>query len=405
MRYFKHTVALLMLLLFFATRALALNGMSQLEQMDSVKISLLTCSPGNEIWSLYGHTAIRYEDRLNHMDYTINYGMFNLRQKYFVLRFVFGLTDYQMGIENYDDFITDYGNAGRGVVQQTLNLSREEKLAIAKAISANYDPAVRTYRYNYFYDNCTTRARDMITKHLNGKVKYDADSAVVSSYRQMIHQWNHDHRWMAFGCDLLLGVGADRKTSYAQQQFIPDTLRKDFANAVVVEPSGRHHSLVATTMQTLVPAKSEMQGGAWSVVTPTVSFAILLVLTVCLSSIEYRRKKTFWIYDTLLLSVTGLAGIILFAMIFSQHPTVRVNLQILALNPLSLIFTYSVSRSEHNRRFSKYWKILLSCLLLFFIGGIFLQKYAEGMWLLACCLLTRCIVNRLIYSTKTSGTK
>lgn len=405
MRYFKQTIALITLLFSFATSSKATEEPTPLEQMDSVDISLLTCSPGNEIWSLYGHTAIRFEDRMHHVDYAINYGMFNMRQKYFVLRFVFGLTDYQMGIEDYDEFLAGYGSRGRGVIQQKLNLSRQEKLDIARAIEENYEPASRTYRYNYFYDNCTTRARDIITSHLAGKVKYKTDPAVESSYRQMIHQWNNGHRWMAFGCDLLLGVGADKKTTFEQQQFIPDTLRKDFAKAVVADAAGHTRPLVAKTEQIIEPSPQPDDNDIWTVVSPTVVFTILLVLTLCLSAMEYRRRKTFWLYDTLLLTLTGVAGLVLFAMTFSQHPTVRVNLQILILNPLSLIFTYSVSRKSHKRGCHFYWNTFLVFTIAFMVFGLFLQNYAEGMWILACCLLVRCIINRLIYSTHKTGTK
>ncbi len=400
MRYFKQITALLMLLFSFATNSMATEEPTPLEQMDSVEISLLTCSPGNQIWSLYGHTAIRLEDKLRHVDYAINYGMFNLRQKFFVLRFVFGLTDYQMGIEYYDQFLANYGGNERGVIQQRLNLSRQEKLDIVNAIQKNYEPDARTYRYNYFYDNCTTRARDIIVGHLSGKVKYHVNPTVESSYRQMIHQWNNDHRWMAFGCDLLLGVGADRKTTFDQQQFIPDTLRKDFDKAVVVDATGHTHPLVAKTEQTIEPGQQPADNDIWTVVSPTVMFTILLVLTLCLSVLEYRRGKTFWFYDTVLLTLTGLAGLVLFAMIFSQHPTVRINLQILILNPLSIIFVYSASRKSYKGQCHFYWKMLFAFTILFFICGLFLQNYAEGMWILACCLLARCIINRLIYSTQ-----
>lgn len=396
MRYFKQAALLVLMLVSMVSKAQTVSPETPLEQMDSVNISLLTCSPGHEIWSLYGHTAIRFEDRLHHVDYAINYGLFNLSQKYFVLRFVFGLTDYQMGIEDYNMFLTDYGEEGRGIIEQRLNLSRQEKLAIAEAIQANYDPSVRTYRYNYFYDNCTTRARDILVKHLNGKVKYQINPNITSSYREMIHQWNHEHRWMAFGCDLLLGVGADRKTDYQQQQFLPDSLRKDFASAVVVEPSGRTHKLVAATMYPLTPNNAEENSGFWTTVTPTILFAALFILTLIIACFEYHRKKIFWPYDTLLLAASGLAGIILFLMIFSEHPTVRVNLQILLLNPLSIIFVFGVSRKAYKHQFHYYWKILFVCLILFLACGLFLQNYAEGMWLLACTLLVRCIINRVL---------
>lgn len=375
-----------------------------LAAMDSVEISLLTCSPGEQIWSLYGHTAIRFVDKLHHTDLAINYGLFDYSQKYFYLRFTFGRTDYQMGIEPMELFLQEYTDDGRGVIQQRLNLSREEKMAIAQALSENYTPINRVYRYNYFYDNCTTRARDIITNHLNGKVEYVVNAKVSPTWRQLVHQWNDGHPWMKFGCDLLLGVGADRKTDFAQQQFIPDTLRKDFDKAFVVEPSGHKHKLVASTDYILRPDPSRVKtsNNIWDTVTPRVFIALLFVITLAISAIDYRRKKTTWLFDTVLLTLNGLAGIILFAMIFSTHPTVRVNLQILLLNPLSLCFVYSITRSSMKARFSKYWNILMACTILFAIGGIF-QDYAEGMYLLACSLFIRFAVNRTLYYNKQKG--
>lgn len=213
---------------------------------NNITISLLTCSPGNEVWSLYGHTALRFQDSTQGIDLAINYGIFDFRQNNFVLRFVFGLTDYEMGIEPFQMFMMEYARNGRGVIEQRLNLTNEEQMAIATAISKNYETANRTYRYNYFYDNCTTRARDIIINNIDGHVEYPF-TTYNTSYREMIHQWNIKHRWARFGNDLLLGFGADSPTSQTQQQFLPDTLRKDFASGFIINPKrnasafGRFH--------------------------------------------------------------------------------------------------------------------------------------------------------------------
>lgn len=376
----------------------AVSRDSVMAQMDSVSISLLTCTPGDEIWSLYGHTAIRYEDKAHHTDLAINYGMFSFSQKNFIIKFVFGRTDYEMGIEPMSMFLMEYASQGRGVIQQTLNLTREEKMAITQALAENYEPAHRTYRYNYFYDNCTTRARDIIANHLDGRVEYADTPVADATYRSMIHQWNGEHRWMRFGKDLLLGVMADRNTSFTQQQFLPDTLRKDFDEASIVSHSGRKRHLVASETEILKPnaANRKAQSGIWDTLTPRLMMALLLVVTLLVMACEYRRKKTFWLYDVVLLTLDGLAGLALLAMVFSDHPTVRVNFQILLLNPLSIVFAYSVGNSIVNRRFHFYWKVLLVCTTLFLIGGCF-QNYAEGMYLLACTLLLRVIINRNLY--------
>lgn len=139
---------------------------------DSIEISLLTCAPGQEVYSLYGHTAIRYNDKKKGIDIAINYGMFSFKAPFFILRFIFGLTDYEMGIIPFDAFCEEYRYENRSVTQQVLNLTAKEKKEIIKAIEKNYLPENRVYRYNYFYDNCTTRARNILLDNIDGEVCY-----------------------------------------------------------------------------------------------------------------------------------------------------------------------------------------------------------------------------------------
>lgn len=371
------------------------------QQMDNVEISLLTCTPGKKIWSLYGHTAIRYEDKAHDLDLAVNYGMFNFNQKNFILKFVFGHTDYEMGIEPFGTFLMEYAREGRGVTQQKLNLSPEEKLAITQAIAINYQPENRVYRYNYFYDNCTTRARDMLVNHLSGKVEYKVNQSIHNSYREMIHQWNGEHQWSRFGKDLLLGVQADQKTDFTQQQFLPDTLRKDFDNAMIVDANGHKHPLVSATTEVLRvnDANTHTVSSIWDTLSPRLVFLTLLILTLGITVVEYRRRKVFWLYDVILLTLNGLAGLCLLAMVFSLHPTVRTNFQILMLNPLSIVFAYSVGNSILKKKYSRYWTFLLTCVILSLIGSFF-QNYAEGMGVLACTLIVRCLINRAVYLRK-----
>lgn len=368
------------------------------QRADSVEISLLTCSGGSEVWSLYGHTALRVHDLRNGDDIAVNYGMFNFRRPNFILRFVFGLTDYEMGIAPFQMFMMEYASEGRGVTEQRLNLSTEDKSAILSAIAENYMPSNRTYRYNYFYDNCTTRARDMITTHLVGQVEYaDAHRGDVS-YRSMIHQFNEAHRWARFGNDLLLGVKSDAYIDAAAQQFLPATLMDDFARAAVVDAAGHRRPLVGSTHQLLEPnaANQKTTHDVWDTLTPRMVCCLLLFIVAVVTFLEYRRRKTFWLVDVTLLTLDGLAGLVLLAMVFSQHPTVSLNFQILVFNPLSLVFVYSVGKSALLGRSHFYWNVLAVCIVLFFFLGFF-QKYAEGMWALALCLLLRVVINRLLY--------
>ena len=214
---------------------------------DSLQISLLTCGPGKEVYSLYGHTAIRFHDVRNQQDLVINYGMFSFAQKNFILRFIFGLTDYEMGIIPFDAFMKEYKREHRWVIEQVLNLSPADKRSIAMAIDANYLPENRVYRYNYFYDNCTTRARDLLANNIQGTVVYKSTPNTQTTFRSEIHQWNRQQLWARFGNDLLLGIGADQNLTPEAQQFLPDSLRKDFQTAIIRYQNGKERPLVAAT--------------------------------------------------------------------------------------------------------------------------------------------------------------
>lgn len=364
---------------------------AQLVRMDSVQISLLTAGPGNEVWSLYGHTAIRYKDEATGEDLAVNYGMFSFNKSFFIIRFVLGLTDYEMGISSMDHFINSYGSEDRWVYEQTLNLTREEKLEITAALNENSLPENRVYRYNYFYNNCTTKAREMIINHLNIKGYLADNQWNGNSYRKMVHQWTTGHQWTRFGNDLLLGIGSDFKTEREASFFLPDSVRKDFDNIILTNPDGSKRKLVTKATWLIRPVKAHNLSFS-SFVTPQIVFGSLFVIILLLTIYQWQSRRSLWPLDCLLLIATGLAGIILFVMIFSEHPTVRVNLQILLLNPLSLLFAIPVVRTARRGQCHWYWKVLSICLVLFLIGAFF-QSYAEGMLLLAASLLARCVVH------------
>ena len=359
------------------------------KQADSIRISLLTCMPRPYVYSLYGHTAIRYENLTQGTDIAINYGIFSFSKPYFVLRFVFGLTDYEMGIDYFEDFKVQYERSGCGVIQQTLNLTDKEKAAIAEAIDKNYLPENRVYRYNYFYDNCTTRARDIILDNINGKVVFENEANPYPSFRELIHQYNERHRWARFGNDLLLGVKADRPTTFGEQQFLPKNLSKDISHAVIYDKDGSKRKFVESETW-ILPVTSDSGSDSFPV-SPIVCLGVLAALVVAITTIEAMRKANYWLTDTIMMFLTGACGLILFAMIFSQHPTVSLNLQILLLNPLNLVFLWSTSKKIKKGQPSKWQKTWTVLIILFLLGGI-IQSYAEGIYFVALSLLYRNIM-------------
>lgn len=380
----RHIVLVFFLLLTHQIQAQ--TDSAALARMDAVDISLLSCQPRQYIYSLYGHTAIRITDHSTGTDYAVNYGLFSFEKPFFVLRFVFGLTDYEMGICSYEHFKIEYERAQCGVVQQVLDLSREDKLTILQAIDRNAQPENVVYRYNFFYDNCTTRARDIIINNVEEAVTFPSSTRAIT-YRQMVHQYTAQHPWARFGNDLLLGVGADRPTDARQQQFLPFNLKSDFDHTTLKGKDGAVRPLVKEKFWAISGSTAKPEPMLITPIWCAIALAII-ILTTCLY--DAKRKRVSWALDGILWLLTGLAGLILFAMVFSQHPTVRVNFQILMLNPLALGFLYPTLKALRHKKRSLWLTIWPICLVLFFIGA-FWQTYADGMCILASSLLVRAI--------------
>ena len=361
--------------------------------MDSVEFSLLTCQPHDEVYSLYGHTAIRYHElRPGGLDWAFNYGVFDFKKPHFVARFVFGLTDYELGAYPYKYFVKEYRRFGSMVTEQVLNLTDEEKMALHDALAINLRPENKIYRYNYFYNNCTTKARDIIESCINGKVEYAGREDYTPSYRDMVHSMTRNNPWSRFGNDLLLGIKADWKTDLRQQEFLPGNLMYDFDHAQIYS-NGSYRPLIKER-RIAVPAGVQIIESGFPL-TPLACAAILLAVGIVIFFFEWRKKRAFVLWDVLLMMTTGTIGIVLTLMLFSQHPTVSLNLQIILCNPLPWLFLWPVIRGRETR----YWKITAILAVLFLIGSFF-QCYAEGIHVLALCLLMQCYANMKIKAQK-----
>ena len=371
---------LYIVLTFILSVVNATAGAQSMTNPDRIQISLLTCSPGKEVWAQYGHTAIRYYDKESGEDLAINYGIFSLDQTYFIPRFVLGMTDYRMGVQPMDMFLAQYSYEGRGVVEQVLNLSAEDKEVIYKALQENMKPENVVYRYNYFFDNCTTRARDMLVNHLHGKVVYPP-AEENATFRSMIHKWNNKYEWAQFGEDLLLGVNADRKTTKSEQQFLPENLRSDFDKA---KYNGK--PLVKET-NVLLDAETEVVEPVFPL-SPLSIALIFAVISLVMMLFSYRRQQVYWEWDLALMLTSGLMGIIFFVMIFSQHPCVSLNFILLFFNPLPLFFLYSTIKKKK----VIWWKIWGVLIILGLFGSLF-QEIPLPILIVASFLLLHCIVH------------
>lgn len=304
---------------------------------DSAIISLITCSPGEEVYAKFGHTAIRINDSGKGVDLVFNYGIFSFETENFYYKFIKGETDYQLGIYDTRYFLPEYAQRNSMVWEQILNLTTPEKRNLINLLLKNYEPEYRTYRYNFIFDNCASRPRDKIFSAIQGFVKYQPNSE-AKTFRQWIGVYVGTDTWLKFGIDIVFGMDADREASISESMFLPEVLMNEFETAQIQTSKGQIRKLVAE--KKILVNKKELTStiDSW-IYKPSTLFIILLIIGICLTIWDIKdRKRHIKLFDTLILTISGIGGVVAFyLMFFSLHPLVRSNLNLLWLNPLNLI--------------------------------------------------------------------
>lgn len=301
---------------------------------DSTIISLLTCSPGEKVYTKFGHTAIRLNDPLTGNDLIFNYGVFSFDTKNFYLKFIKGETDYQLAVYDTQSFLQEYIARNSMVWEQILNLTPQEKKKLIQSLLINYEPQNRIYRYNFIYDNCSTRPRDKIVEALEGEIEYTGFFE-EKTFRDLIGIYTGENSWLKFGIDLVLGAEADKVATRNESMFLPEMLMAQFQSAKVISNLNSTRPLIVEN-KIIVQKNPEKLSQTFPLFLP-ISVCLLLLL-VAITCTVLNNKRSFKVFDSIAYIVTGLMGLIIFyLMFFSAHPLVKSNFNILWLNPLNLL--------------------------------------------------------------------
>ena len=180
---------------------------AQTDTSCSLRITLLTCSPGEELYTSWGHSALRVENRSNHSDLIYNYGTFDFDDPSFYSKFIQGKLLYFVSVDSFENFVYEYRYYQRGITEQILNLSCEEKQRLSAALQENAKEENKYYQYDFLSDNCTTRLRDMVFRNLAGTITTRNILPQPNiTFRKLIHQYLDSGReyWSQLGIDILL---------------------------------------------------------------------------------------------------------------------------------------------------------------------------------------------------------
>lgn len=297
---------------------------------DSAQIYLLTCTPGEQVWSKYGHTGIRVVDINQKLDIVFNYGIFNLMSDDFYLKFVQGETYYQLGIEPYWYFNEFYSSIGRTTYWQELNFTQEQKQQVFDALLINYEPENRYYLYNFVFDNCATRPYYLIKNALQDSIASTYQGYNGTSFRKAITHYTGHNSWVDFGINLVFGMDADESMNNEQRLFLPEELMNYMAKATLSDGTPLVKSQYIGAFP---PAVVPWYKNCWLGIA---AFSILMLL---ISIWDRRRGHLSWWIDVVLIFIyLLLITLVIFLTFFSCHPLVGFNWRLL-LFPLIHICT------------------------------------------------------------------
>lgn len=303
-----------------------------------LRISILTCGVGDELYSSFGHTGVRVVDSVRHTDEVYNYGTFNFSPDFYK-EFVRGKLLYCLDKSSFNDFMYTYVEEKRNVQEQVLDIPEDRKRAILTYLENNLLPENKSYKYDYFFDNCATRVRDIFPKVLGPEFYFGAVlHGKKISYRKIMNQYLVDKHWERFGMNLLLATPTDSIMTDEGSMYLPDFIHQGLIHA---KYRGNHVvSSDTTILDHKHVFKSTLNGPLWTMI----GLLILTALSFLVRSFRYLKS----VLRFLILMITGLLGVLMLVMwVGTDHRACSNNYNVLWAIPFNVIIAFVA----HKKRF------------------------------------------------------
>ena len=366
--------SVIVIFLIFNFSFLIFNS-AKAQDSSRLRISLLTCTPGEELYATFGHSAFRITDSSRAFndawrDVVYNYGTFNFDEEFYV-KFVQGKLLYYVSTEYFADFKDLYQSTNRGITEQILKLSAQEKISLQHFLNENIKEENKYYKYDFFFDNCTTRLRDILKKQHDSNFTKKAVMPIGNTFRLAIHEYldKNNQYWSRLGIDVLMGLPTDGVMTAEQMQFLPDNLMKSLDSSketMILSSQSLYHISDENTKK--------------SFFTPNVVFAFLAIFIVLLGFVKNKFARAFLQgFDGMFFFVTGALGIIMILMwTATDHAMCKDNFNLIWAWPTHTIIAFFVNSPQdavHKKNWvKKYFKFTAVALMAVLISWFFLPQ-------------------------------
>lgn len=349
----------------------------QLTLSPDTEISVLTIGPGNSLNDAFGHNAFRINDSTYGIDLVYGYGEYDFGAPNFYLKFAQGKLNYLLSKDNFSRFFNYYVYQNRSIREQVLDLTLSEKQNLFNFLQENYQPENRRYLYDFFYDNCATKMRDVVEITTDNSVDFrEPKEFNPKTFRELIHEHVDRNTWGCFGIDIALGSVIDKDATYNEHMYLPKYI-DEFFEIANKKPSGK----LVKSSRTLYQQKEDTFSNNNVLLSPLFVLGILAIVIIIITYSDYKKQKRSKWLDFILSLITGLIGISILLLWFAtDHSATAQNYNLLWAFPLNILIIRQLMRTKVKSWVVKYLKflIIMLCLLtLHWIVGI--QIYAIGL--------------------------
>ena len=342
---------------------LIVSNLSAQNVGENTSVSLITCGSGNELYSTFGHSALHISDPSTGLDRVYNYGTFDFDTPNFYVKFARGQLNYFLNVTDFNRFVRTYQYEGRWVYRQELNLNVSQKAEIFAFLENNALPQNKFYKYDFFYDNCSTRLRDALETALGESLTYpEAAADTTATFRELIDLYLIDLPWSDFGIDLALGMPCDNEADFREKMFLPDYLMANLGKAQVLR-DGEMISLVKKEGMVLAEnpnlTKSDSASIMW------IFWALMIFCFI--TGIFIHPKKLKW-FDIAFFILVGILSIVIALLWFAtEHSATKWNLNLLWALPTWIWGSILLLRKKPSSKFFKVHAIITFTIMVFWI--------------------------------------
>ncbi|MAR85171.1 MAG: hypothetical protein CL869_03120 [Cytophagia bacterium] len=355
---------------------------------NSTQVSVITIGPyEKELYSAFGHSGIRFWDSSNGIDYFYNYGIFDFDQPNFYLNFLHGKLLYKVGKYNYKSAEAFYKSQNRFIKEQILDIDDNDKMLLFKYLEENVQPENSSYLYNYIFNNCATKIRDVLFSVFQERVEFKSEGEGMS-FRSLMDLYLKKNEWGDLGIDICLGSSIDVEASNLDQMYLPDYLFTGLEIATL-----DNKKLVNETL-TYIPDYNEYNQSIFS---PKLIFIIVLLISIYISFRQIKYGLKYKYFDLILFCGSGLIGLlIIYLWGFTDHLS-KNNFNILWASPINFILPFLFSRETHKKWFIIYVIFYIAVLISLLILWNFIpQNLNQNVLIITLSMILR-LASNIIY--------